>query len=132
MFAVYRNPLQAYQSVDQTTLPGREAEAVILTKAAQKLKICQDDWNHPDRDARLDEALRYNQLLWSILQGELSRDDNPLPKEIRLNLLRLSAFMDRRIIELMAQPDSEKLNILIAINQNIAAGLREHPAVNDN
>ena len=129
---MYRNPLQAYQSVDQATLPGREAEAVILTKAAQKLKACQNDWTSPDRDAHLDEALRYNQLLWSILQGELSQDDNPLPKEIRLNLLRLSAFMDRRIIEVMAQPEAEKLDILIAINQNIAAGLREHPAVNDN
>ncbi|MFP4087842.1 MAG: flagellar biosynthesis regulator FlaF [Desulfobacteraceae bacterium] len=129
---MYQNPFQAYQSVDQTTLPGREAEALILTKAAQKLKACQSDWTSPDRDARLDEALRYNQLLWSILQGELSRDDNPLPKEIRLNLLRLSAFIDRRIIELMARPESDKLDILIAINQNIAAGLRERPAVNDN
>lgn len=129
---MYRNPLQAYQSVDQATLPGREAEALILTKAAQKLRACQNAWDLPDRDARLDESLRYNQLLWSILQGELSRDDNPLPKEIRLNLLRLSAFIDRRIIQLMAQADSEKLNILIAINHNIAAGLRERPAVNDN
>ena len=125
---MYHKQLQAYQSVDQATLPGRAAEAAVLTKAAMKLKGCRDDWQNAERDARLDEALKYNQLLWSIFQGELSREDNPLPKPIRINLLRLSAFIDRRIFEVMAYPSPEKLDILIDINNNIAAGLRQHPA----
>ena len=121
---VYRNPLQAYQSVDQATMPGRATEAAVLTKAALKLKTCRDNWQAADRAARLDEALKYDQLLWSILQGELAREDNPLPREIRVNLLRLSRFIDKRIFDIMAYPEPQKLDILIDINQNIAAGLR--------
>lgn len=124
---MYANPLQAYQSVEQTTLPGPEAEAAVLTKAALKLKACRDNWNAPDGSSRLDEALKFNQLLWSILQTELSNEDNPLPRDIRVNLLRLSGFIDRRIFDIMAYPAPEKLDILIAINRNIAAGLRENP-----
>jgi flagellar protein FlaF len=126
VFTVYHKPLQAYQSVDQATLPGRATEAAVLNKAAQKLKGCRDRWQGAERDGRLDEALKYNQLLWSIFQGELSRNDNPLPRETRINLLRLSAFIDRRILEVMAYPTPEKLDIIIDINQNIAAGLRDH------
>jgi len=33
-------------------------------------------------------------------------------------------FVDRRIFEVMAYPSSEKLDILININRNLAAGLR--------
>jgi flagellar protein FlaF len=40
----------------------------------------------------------------------------------------LAAFIDRRIFETMAYPSSEKLNIVIDINNNLAAGLRGSPA----
>ena len=52
------------------------------------------------------------------------RDDNPLPKNLRLDIIRLSNFIDRRIFETMAYPSPEKLNIIIDINNNLAAGLR--------
>jgi len=77
----------------------------------------------------LDEALKYNQKIWSIFQSELAKEDNPLPKNIRVDMLSLSAFMDRRCFEVMARPAPEKLNIMININMNIAAGLRGHPAL---
>jgi flagellar protein FlaF len=54
----------------------------------------------------------------------LTQADNPLPEEIRQNILSLSVFVDRRIFEVMAYPAPEKLDILISINRNIAAGLR--------
>ena len=119
--------LRAYDSVSKATQSGREIEAAVLTKAALKLKKCQDDWNAPDRDNRLDEALKYNQRIWSIFQSELSREDHELPKKLRLDILRLAAFIDRRIFETMAFPAPEKLNIVIDINNNLAAGLRGSP-----
>jgi flagellar biosynthesis activator protein FlaF len=67
-------------------------------------------------------------VVWSILQGELVKDDNPLPLEIRNNLLTLSVFVDKRIIQVMASPEPDKLNLLIDINLNLAAGLRGSPA----
>jgi flagellar protein FlaF len=111
--------LQAYEHVSSATRSGREVEAAVLTKAAVKLKECQDNWDAPDREHRLDEALKYNQRIWSIFQSELSREDH---------ILRLAAYIDRRIFETMAFPAPEKLNIVIDINNNLAAGLRGSPA----
>ena len=121
------NPMDAYKKVEQETLSGRDVEATVLIKAAKRLQECQDNWDSEDREKRLDESLKFNQLIWSIFQSELASEDNPLSKDIRLNLLRLSSFIDGRYLETMAYPAAEKLTILININQNIAAGLREHP-----
>jgi flagellar protein FlaF len=119
--------LAAYESVAKATLSGREIEAAVLTKAALKLKNCQDNWEAPDREYRLEEALKYNLRIWSIFQSELSREDHELPNKLRLDILRLAAFIDRRIFETMAFPSPEKLKIVIDINNNLAAGLRSSP-----
>ncbi|MGD8963415.1 MAG: flagellar biosynthesis regulator FlaF [Desulfobacterales bacterium] len=119
--------LHAYENVSQVTMPGREVEAAVLTKAARKLKECQDNWNASNREERLEEALKFNQRIWSIFQSELSREDHELPSKIRLDILRLAAFIDRRIFETLAQPSPDKLKIIIDINNNIAAGLRSRP-----
>jgi flagellar protein FlaF len=118
------NPLEAYKSVEKTTLSGRDLEASVLIKAALRLQDVQVHWSDPAHDEMLDEALKYNQRVWSFFQAEISMGDNPLPPEIKQNILTLSAFVDRRIFEVMAYPAPEKLDILININRNIAAGLR--------
>jgi flagellar protein FlaF len=116
--------LRAYETVSKATQSGREIEAAVLTKAAVKLKKCQDNWDAQDRDGSLEEALKYNQRIWSIFQSELSRENHELPRKLRLDILRLAAFIDKRIFETMAFPVPEKLDIVIAINNNLAAGLR--------
>jgi flagellar protein FlaF len=116
--------LAAYKTVQKITSSGREIEALVLTRAAQILAEVQNNWDAPDRDELLDEALRYNQRIWSIFQGELLKEDNPLPRQLRADILSLSAFIDRRIFEVMASPDPGKLNVIVNINLNIAAGLR--------
>ena len=93
---MYSNALNAYKQVDKNTNSGRETEARVLTEAALKLRKCQENWNDPGRDHQLDAALRYNQKIWSLFQGELERDDNPLPQKLRIDILRLAAFIDKR------------------------------------
>ena len=124
---MYNHAVNAYKQVDKNTISGRETEARVLTEAALKLKKCQESWDSSDIDTKLDQALRYNQKIWSLFQGELEREDNPLPGKLKIDILRLAAFIDKRIFEVMAFPSSEKLNIIININQNIAAGLRDSP-----
>lgn len=118
------SPLDAYLNVEKSTLSGRELEAFVLSKAAVKLQEVQLRWQEADHEDLLDEALKFNQRVWSFFQSELTQADNPLPEEIRKNILALSVFVDRRIFEVMAYPAPEKLDILISINRNIAAGLR--------
>jgi len=36
----------------------------------------------------------------------------------------VQALIDKRIFELMAYPEADKLGVIIHINQNLAAGLR--------
>jgi len=121
---VYNNPMQTYQKVDKATMSGRETEARVLTLAALKLKDCQNNWDNDIKHEQLDVALRFNQQIWSIFQSELAKADNPLPQSVKLDFLRLSAFIDKRIFDTMSFPSPEKLNIIIKINQNLAAGLR--------
>lgn len=119
-----QSPLEAYHHIEKVTGSGREIEAAVLTKAAMKLKECQKNWDVHDRNDRLEEALKFNQKVWSIFQSELTNEDHPLPVELRQNMLRLGGFIDRRIFETMANPSPEKLDMIIKINCNLAAGLR--------
>ncbi len=118
------NPLDTYKKVEQTTLTGRELEASVLQKAAMALKDCQNNWTDPNIYMNLSEALKYNQTIWTLFQSELANPENPLPKKLREDILSLSAFIDKRSMEILAFPDPNKLTILINININIAAGLR--------
>lgn len=124
---MYNQALNAYKQVGNSTISGRETEARVLTEAAQKLKKCQESWDSSDLEVKLDQALRYNQKIWSLFQAELTREENPMPGKLKIDILRLAAFIDKRIFEVMAFPAPEKLNIIININQNIAAGLRGSP-----
>lgn len=124
---MYMSRLEAYRDVQKTNMSSREIEAAVLTQAALKLKHCQIHWDDGDRDSMLDEALKYNQMIWSIFQAELTKEDNPLPKKLKEDILSLSLFIDRRIFEVMSYPEPEKLNAVININLNIAAGLKGSP-----
>lgn len=118
-----KNPLDSYRDVQKESLSGRELEASVLNKAASILAEVQGTWNAPDLRDRLDYALRFNQQLWTLLQAEILEEGNPLPMEVKQNLLALANFIDTRTYKVMAEPAAEKLDILIRINHNIAAGL---------
>ena len=122
--SAHQKGINAYQSIERTTLSGRETEARVLTKAATKLKYCRNNWDAEDRREKLHEALTYNQRIWSLIQGELLDENNPLPKKIKENILSLSILIDKRIFNVMAYPAPEKLDLIIDINLNLAAGLR--------
>jgi len=115
--------IETYRNMHKMNLTGRDLEAAVLTKAAQKLTFCQNNWEASDREEKLAEALKYNQRVWTLFQSELSNPENPLPKKLKEDLLSLSAFIDKRIFDILSFPAPEKLNAIININLNIAAGL---------
>ncbi len=122
------NPLSVYEQQSKEFMSARELEASVLSKAGLKLKQAQDKWDTPEKELLLDEAVRYNQKVWSFFQSELSMPDNPLPKKLREDILNLSLFIDKRLFEVLAYPnDPSQLDIVININFNLAAGLRTNP-----
>ncbi len=122
-----KSPIDVYQNIHKETMSGRELEAHVLLKAAAILKDCQDRWDDPGHFNRMDDALRYNQRLWTFFQVELTSEDCPLPKALRQDILNLATFVDKRTFEAMAFPEKQKLDILININRNIAEGLSAKP-----
>ncbi len=119
-----QNSVNAYTAIHKESLSGRELEASVLSRAGLMLKSVKENWDAPDRDQKLLEAIKFNQKVWSFFQAELSDPENPLPKNLREDILNLSIFIDKRLFEVIAFPDPEKLAIVIDIDFNIAAGLR--------
>jgi flagellar protein FlaF len=126
-----------YEEMQRETLEGRELEASVLFRGAQKLRHCARKWeeNHTTEfDDNLTDTLQYNQRLWSFLQVELSNPANPLPETLRLNLLRLSKFIDKRIFTLFAGGGTvEDLLSIARVNERIGEALQvatvpSHPA----
>jgi flagellar protein FlaF len=124
---MFTSAKDAYDRGTKASGSTRELEAAALFKAARFFEACRQNWDAADRPQRLEEALRYNQRLWTLFQTELARTDHELPVELRANLLRLSAFVDRQTFEVMARPEAAKLQSLININRQIAEGLSGRP-----
>jgi flagellar biosynthesis activator protein FlaF len=121
---MYTNQLAFYANNQRAGNSAREVEAEALTLGANKLQYCLDNWESKDRKGLISEALKFNQRLWTIFQASLSSDENQLPKDLKLELLKLSAFVDKQIFSIMAFPSPEKLQLLISINIDLAAGLK--------
>ena len=124
----YRMGINSYQSVQKKTMSGRETEARVLTKAALKLKKCQENWDSVTRRTELEEAFEYNHQIWSIFQAELTKPGHPMDRELRQSILNLSVFIEGRIYDTRAYPAPEKLTAIININNGLAAGLRTSAA----
>jgi flagellar protein FlaF len=127
---MYATQLQAYRNTPREEMSDREIDAHALTQSALKLRDCQQSWDMSglERVDRLFEALRINSLLWSIFQASITAEGNPLPRQLREDLLTLSLFVDKRTREIMCFPEPDKLTSLININLNLAAGLRASAA----
>ncbi|PTM42335.1 flagellar biosynthesis regulator FlaF [Bosea sp. 124] len=117
-FNAYASAARANQSV----VSPRELEASLLIKAAVRLQAISDDWSLADRD--LDDALNYNRKLWTLLVSAVVAEDNPLPIGIKTNILSLANFIFNQTFRISASPAPEGLRVLVGINRDIAAGLR--------
>ena len=121
--------LDLYEKGSKLNDSPRETEARVLTKAALKLKECIDNWESDGRKQMLSEALHFNQKIWSIFQADLTSRECLLPRDMRLNLLKLGAFVDKQIFAVMAHPSPDKLAPIIDVNLGLAAGLRKKPTI---
>ena len=113
---------QAYGKVAKQTSSPRDLEADLLLRAAARLQALSDGWD-ASRD-QIDEALLYNRKLWSIFLTTVTREDNPLPPQLRQNVANLGVFVMNQTMSIMTEPKREKLGTLININRELAAGLR--------
>jgi flagellar protein FlaF len=113
------NSSQAYRSSQKLGSSARQTEAQALLETARMMDAAIGGENKEAYRA----ALRLNWRLWTIIQADVSSVENPLPDEIRQNILSLSVFIDKHTVNALAEPAGRKLRVLVDINRNIAAGL---------
>jgi flagellar protein FlaF len=113
----------AYQQTAKAVESPRDREAALLIKAALGIQRIRDDW--PASPAALNSALTYNRKLWTILMSSVVREENPLPAPVKQNVANLGMFILNQTREIMLEPLPAKLDPLISINRQLAAGLRQ-------
>jgi flagellar protein FlaF len=114
-----------YSNVPSAAADPRQVEGWALTETAVRMKAAQ---RPPVDEAAVLQAVRLNWRLWTIFQSALLDPDCPLPLEIRNNILSLSNFVDKHTAGIIADPQPDKLDVLIRINREIAGGLMTVPA----
>ena len=114
--------IQAYNKTQTLALSQRELEARALMKAAAKLQAIKENW--VPSVLHIEDAVSHNRKVWTIFLSAASEDDCPLPPDVRKNILGLSRFVVNQCMQMLFEPDRGKLDLLIEINQNVAAGLR--------
>ena len=115
-----RNASTKYRQPAQQGGSPRETEGRALMEAARRLSIAKDN---PGDETALIDTVRLNWRLWTIFQSEASEADSDLPNDLRSNLLTLCNYVDKRTVEILANPSAGLLDVLININRNIATGL---------
>jgi len=100
----------------------REMDAAAFSQAAYVMDQARQKLNDRELGER---ALKYNQMLWSIVQNDVSQPDNELPEELKANLMSLSIYVDKQTTTGLKDPSDELFDSLISMNLNIAEGLME-------
>lgn len=114
----------AYARVSQTALSPREAEAAVLMKAAHLLQTARDAWAGEGRG--LADALGFNRKVWTVLATAATETGSGLSEDVRRSMTHLGAFVITQTIATLTEPAPEKVDPLISINREVAAGLRGH------
>ncbi len=113
----------AYKQVGAQTVSPRVLEANLLSRAAGQLQRCRDDWDNTRHE--LTSALLFNRKLWTVFLGSVTGEESQLPKALRENIANLGIFVMKQTLNVLSEPEARKLTVLININREIAAGLRE-------
>jgi flagellar protein FlaF len=126
MLENYSRATDAYGKGAAHAIDQRQMEANALLKAARQLEEVRKEWN-PGLQRVLDDAVLYNRKLWTVFAAEAANDGHELSIEIKNNIANISLFVFKRSLELQAVPSPEKIDALVEINKNIAAGLLAKP-----
>jgi flagellar protein FlaF len=122
---MHQQGTRAYQQTAKVVESPRERESALLMKAAAQLQKVKDEWNMATTE-ELRTALTFNRKLWTIFMSSVTKEDSPLPREVRQNIANLGMFILNQTREIMldVSPQADQLDVLVRLNRQIAAGLR--------
>ncbi|MFN7114301.1 MAG: flagellar biosynthesis regulator FlaF [Alphaproteobacteria bacterium] len=103
----------------------RALEGKVLLKSARQLEELSKRLGGDEKVPLTDigDTIEYNRKLWMVFVNDTMNDEHPLPQEIKNNIASLGIFVFKRSNEVLIDTTPEKIQALIDINRNIAAGL---------
>jgi flagellar protein FlaF len=119
---MYQTGANAYQQTARVVETARERESALLMRAAASIQKVKDEW--PASSEQLEPALNFNRKLWTVFMTSVTKEDSPLPEDVRQNIANLGIFVMNQTREVFLEPEPEKLEVLVRLNRQIAAGLR--------
>ena len=111
----------------QHTPDQRELEGRVLLKSARMIQDLQNGWDEASTED-IENILKYNRQIWMMFYDTaMENPEGNRPNDLRSNIINLANFIFKTELEILAKPEKKRLNILININKEIAAGLMTKP-----
>ncbi len=120
----YAQAAGAYDNNAQQNTPDqRELEGRVLLKSARMMQDLVREWDSRTTEI-LEATLLYNRQIWMLFYDTaIGNPEGNRPNDLRSNIINLANFIFKRELEILSSPQKDKLNVLININKEVAAGL---------
>lgn len=129
----YAQAAGAYGNHAQKHTPDqRELEARVLLKSAKMMQDLRNDWANANFEV-IETTLKYNRQIWMMFYDTAAdtASGEDRPSDLRSNIINLANFIFKREMDILADRNRlnspQKLDALININREIAAGLLNSP-----
>ncbi len=117
------NAHNTYSKIQKDTLSGRDLEARVLSKASSQLKQLLSIPAGSEFNRTADVAVRFNLRVWDVFQADWESPECSLSPNTRSDLLRLSIYVHKTSLDVLAYGAPEKIKSLININDCLVTGL---------
>ncbi len=111
--------LKAYQATAARAENPRQTEYRLFGQVTRAL-LDADKLDKSKIVERMD-ALDWNRRMWSVLGADCAVDTNPLPPQIRANIISLSIWVNKHTSLVMK--NEEEIGPLVDVNRIIMQGL---------
>ncbi len=117
------NAHKTYTKIQKETSSGRDIEVQVLRKAAAQFRQVLAAPDDASKNNLVDGAVRYNLRVWDVFHADWERPDCPLQQALRMDLLRLSIYVHKTSLDVLAYGNAEKIRTLVNIDECLAEGL---------
>lgn len=111
---------RAYSAASAPTRTTRGTEYEAVARITTRIRTAGD--KGPSGFAALAQALHDNRKLWGIFAIDVADANNPLPKELKAQVLYLAEFTHHHTSKVLARQAS--IDPLLEVNTAILRGLR--------
>ncbi len=92
---------KAYGQVTKQTASPRDLEAQLLPRSASRLQTIHDDWEgQPARS--ISRSFVQSQALDDLFLTSVTSNDNPLPPQVRQNIVNIGIFVMNHTLNVAA------------------------------